>query len=597
MLPMPYARFALCLCFILGSSLVAQEPEALISGTGLAVPAHDPRHGGWDTELLAEQAGHQIESLEGLLKEPAKLSDEALAEIIAPDATMDMLRPEALAQVYQDAAITVRRWSGKKMASSKSLASCQSLLGQFPEGVSYAKAKIVRVRLEKGSAMTEVELQWEGKWKGAARAQVNTHWLCAWHRRAEQAPLLAKLSLRHYEEVIINSPAKWFADCTQSVLGAEPAFASQLAPGVDHWLGRMDMATGMEVGGWHGLAIGDANGDGLEDLYLCQSGALPNKLFLQQADGSLRDMAADAGVDWLEQSRGALFVDLDNDGDQDLVVSVFEGLMIHENDGKGGFHKCQGRVIAHGLPYSLAAADYDADGDLDLFAACYDRRGHVDRNLAIARPVPYHDANNGARNVLLRNDGQFRFREVTKAVGLDANNLKYSYAATWGDYDNDGDLDLYVANDFGRNNLYRQDRATNGAIQFTDVAEPAGVLDIGAGMSASWGDYNNDGWLDLYVSNMFSSAGNRIATQSQFLQGADEATRGLFLRHARGNSLFRNLGVPDAKGRIFADVSESAAVSQGRWAWGSIFADLNNDGWEDIVVANGFITHPDPGDL
>ena len=96
----------------------------------------------------------------------------------------------------------------------------------------------------------------------------------------------------------------------------------------------------------------------------------------------------------------------------------------------------------------------------------------------------------------------------------------------------------------------------------------------------------------LYVSNMFSSAGNRIAYQRQFQENADTETRAAFQRHARGNSLFLNSG--DGS---FRDVSVSAGVTMGRWAWGSRFVDINNDGWEDLFVANGFITQTDPGDL
>ena len=203
------------------------------------------------------------------------------------------------------------------------------------------------------------------------------------------------------------------------------------------------------------------------------------------------------------------------------------------------------------------------------------------------RPIPYHDANNGGRNVLFRNNGAWRFQDVTKRVGLEQNNRRFSFAASWDDYDNDGDLDLYVANDYGRNNLYRNDRG-----RFTDIARRAGVEDISAGMSVSWGDYNNDGWMDLYVSNMFSSAGNRIAYQRRFHSGASEATRSEFQRHARGNSLFQNVG-----DGTFRDVSTSAGVTMGRWAWGSGFVDINNDGLEDLIVANGFVTQEDPGDL
>jgi len=171
------------------------------------------------------------------------------------------------------------------------------------------------------------------------------------------------------------------------------------------------------------------------------------------------------------------------------------------------------------------------------------------------------------------------------------NNHRFSFATAWEDYDNDGDLDLYVANDFGRNVLFRNDLNEEGR-RFTDVSRQAGVEDIAAGMSVTWGDYNHDGWMDLYVSNMFSSAGSRITSQSQFKRDEDDQTRKDIQRHARGNSLFENQG-----DGTFRDVSVDAAVTMGRWAWGSLFVDINNDGWEDLYVANGFFTTPDTGDL
>jgi hypothetical protein len=170
---------------------------------------------------------------------------------------------------------------------------------------------------------------------------------------------------------------------------------------------------------------------------------------------------------------------------------------------------------------------------------------------------------------------------------MDQNNRRFSMACSWEDYDDDGDQDLYVANDYGRNNLYRNDGG-----RFIDVAAAAGVEDISAGMSVSWGDPNRDGRMDVYVSNMFSSAGNRIAYQRRFQSGADPKTRSYLQRHARGNSLFFNDG-----GTAFQDVSVPAGVTMGRWAWSSQFADVNHDGLEDILVANGFITQQDPGDL
>jgi len=149
---------------------------------------------------------------------------------------------------------------------------------------------------------------------------------------------------------------------------------------------------------------------------------------------------------------------------------------------------------------------------------------------------------------------------------------------------------LYVANDYGRNNLYE-----NAEGRFRDVAAKLGVEDISAGMSAAWGDYNGDGWMDLYVSNMWSSAGNRVAYQRNFHATVDDATRKTLQRHARGNSLFANrLGEGQSQ---FDDVSVESSVTLGRWAWSSQFADINNDGREDLYVANGFITQEDTGDL
>ena len=125
-----------------------------------------------------------------------------------------------------------------------------------------------------------------------------------------------------------------------------------------------------------------------------------------------------------------------------------------------------------------------------------------------------------------------------------------------------------MANDFGRNNLYRNDRG-----RFSDIAAAAGVEDISAGMSVTWGDYNRDGWIDLYLSNMFSKAGNRIAYQRRFQSDLSEESRALYRHHARGNSLFENLGNGN-----FADASVSSGTTIGRWAWASLFADINCDG-------------------
>ena len=278
-----------------------------------------------------------------------------------------------------------------------------------------------------------------------------------------------------------------------------------------------------------GLAVGDVNGDGRDDLYVCQEAGLPNRLFIQQADRTAEDVTEASKVGWLENSKCALLVDLDNDGDRDLAVAIDGGIALAANNGQGQFElhtilDCSDDIL------SLTAADFDLDGRLDLYAGVYHAGAPLDGNKdavipAASASVVYHDANNGGANSLFRNmtsmATQLQFTEVTSSTGLDVNNRRFTLAAAWEDFDNDGDQDLYVANDFGRNNLYRNDRSRDGQHRFTDVAATAQAEDSASGMSVTWGDYDRDGWMDAYVSNMFSAAGNRIAFQERFKPDAD----------------------------------------------------------------------------
>jgi hypothetical protein len=160
-------------------------------------------------------------------------------------------------------------------------------------------------------------------------------------------------------------------------------------------------------------------------------------------------------------------------------------------------------------------------------------------------------------------------------------------AAAWEDFDDDGDQDVMIANDFGPKTLLRNDQG-----KFVEVTREAGVEDFGSGMSVSWADFNRDGKMDLYVGNMFSSAGNRIAYQNDKLKSVLPDNLAVIQRFAKGNTLFENAG-----GGHFRDVGEARGVEVARWAWSSLFVDVNNDGWDDIVVANGYVTNDNPDDL
>ena len=321
-------------------------------------------------------------------------------------------------------------------------------------------------------------------------------------------------------------------------------------------------------------------------------GAFRTRLLIHQADGTVRDASIESGADILDFCRSALLIDLDNDGDQDFAIGLAWKLFLMENDGKGHFTP-RGSFRSEGQVNSMAAADYDNDGDLDIYVCGRDASGAIKAEQgALGIPMPYYDANNGGPNTLFQNDGDFIFIDVTKAVGMDVNNQRFSLACAWEDFDNDGDQDIYVANDFGRKNLFRNDEIEPGRHVFVDIAKQAKVLDIGPGMSAAWGDYNNDGHPDLYVANMWSNAGNRITLQKQFLPGADKTTRAQARRHARGNSVYFNAG-----DGTFFDKTQSSGANMARWAWSSNFIDLDNDGRQDLVVANGMITAGDSGDL
>ena len=187
----------------------------------------------------------------------------------------------------------------------------------------------------------------------------------------------------------------------------------------------------------------------------------------------------------------------------------------------------------------------------------------------------------------MRNNRDGTFRDVTEESGLNQNNTRYSFCCAWNDYNRDGWPDLYVVNDFGRKNLYRN----NGNGTFTDVAPQTGVEDVGAGMGVCWFDYDNDGADDLYVANMWTAAGKRITDQEIFKKDAPKPVRALYHKHAMGNSLFRN------DGGLFRDATRSAGVGMGRWSWSSDAWDFDHDGYADLYVVNGMISGPQREDL
>ncbi len=378
------------------------------------------------------------------------------------------------------------------------------------------------------------------------------------------------------DEVRSRSRERCFREITASAFGNNSSYAAQLLHGADYWRTVMDGASGIDIYGHNGVSVGDLHGDGFDDIYVCQPAGLPNRLYRNRGDGTFEDVTEQSGLGLLDNTACALIADFDNDGKQDIVIVRANGPLLFFNHGEGKF-----RLKPNALQFSndpqgtftgAAAADYNRDGLLDIYFCLYTFYQGADQ---YNYPTPYFAAENGPANFLMRNNGDGTFSDVTEQTRLNKNNTRYSFCCQWNDYNGDGWPDLYVVNDFGRKNLYRN----NGDGTFSDVAAETGVEDVGAGMSVSWFD------SDLYVANMWTAAGERISHDPLFQKNAPAEIKALYQKHAMGNSLFRSNG----RG-AFHDATAASGTAIGRWAWSSDTWDFDHDGFADIYVTNGMVS-------
>lgn len=399
--------------------------------------------------------------------------------------------------------------------------------------------------------------------------------------------------LRHLtlkRETVTTADELWFRDVSASVFRDCPSYRDQLCRGVPYWRARLDPATGIDIYGSNGISAADVDQDGRDEVYICQPGGLPNRMYKNLGNGRFEDISKSSGLDLLDDTSCALFIDWRNTGVQDAVVLRGSGPLLFLNDGHGRFHAHPNSFrfaeIPKGSFTGMAAADYDRDGKVDLYLCTY---SFFQSEAQYRYPAPYHDAQNGPPNFLFRNllhaDGGGHFEDVTQESGMNYNNTRFSFAPAWCDSKGDGWPSLYVANDFGRNNFYQ-----NKDGKFTDTARESGVEDLGPGMSASWFDYDGDGKPDLYVSNMWSAAGQRVASSKQFVPAKQFPDA--YRRHTKGNSLYRNQG--DGS---FEETGEQQNVEIGRWAWGSGGFDVDGDGKPEILTTCGMLTNTSTNDL
>ena len=327
-----------------------------------------------------------------------------------------------------------------------------------------------------------------------------------------------------------------------------------------------------------GLCFFDYNGDGRQDLYFVQGGPLPgtprpagapsSRLYRNRGDGGFEDVTVKSGAgNNGGYGSACTAADYDQDGDVDLYVTNFGPSVLYRNNGDGTFTDVTASAgVRNGLYAASAAfADYDLDGRPDLYVANYVDFTMNDQkycgNLQEKRRSYCHpDAYEGLPDILYHNEGNGKFRDVTRAAGIGDPNGK-SLGIVWFDMDLDGDDDLYVANDATPNVLYRND----GNGRFTDLTLVSGTCcsEDGkpqSGMGVDAADADGDGWQDLFVTNLSNEP----------------------------NELYRNL---DGKGP-FATVSYAAGLAEPSLlatGWGTAFYDYDNDGDLDLLVTNG---HP-----
>jgi Flp pilus assembly protein TadD/peroxiredoxin len=420
------------------------------------------------------------------------------------------------------------------------------------------------------------------------REQRTGAWEIVWKRSDNGAWMVTEWTPVDEGRSRLTGPG--FVDVTGHTLGGNASLAEQLDHGIDYWRTVLDGACAVDIYGNNGISVGDFEGSGFDGIYVCQPSGLPNRLFRNRGDGTFEDVTEKAGVGVIDATSSAVFADLRNMGRQDLIVVRANGPLLFLNGGDGTFELKRDAFRFAKPPQgsftAVAVADYDRDGLLDVYFGLYSYyQGLSDYQF----PTPYYDAQNGPPNFLFHNHGDGTFDDVTEATGMNVSNNRYTLACSWTDYNQDGHPDLYVVNDFGRKVLYRN----NGNGTFSDVSAEAGVEDPGEGMSSTWFDYDNDGFEDLYSVNMWEAAGKRVTSQPQFMPGVDQHIREIYRRDAGGNSLLHHNGAS----ATFTDVTDNSGTRVGGWNWSSGAWDVDHDGYQDLYVANGFISGPNRTDL
>ncbi len=351
-----------------------------------------------------------------------------------------------------------------------------------------------------------------------------------------------------------------------------------------------------------GVAIGDVNNDGLQDIYFTGND-VPNKLYINEGGFKFRDITQSAGVDggkgW---DNGVTMVDINNDGWQDVYVCKggFDETeqertnLLYINQGKSsgsGEVTFKEQAKEYGLDekgYSIHAAFFDMDNDNDLDVYITNRPDSF--FLGLSRMVSgKRNPPDFARDKLYRNDNN-KFIEIGKEAGI-TNNFGYALSVVTADLNNDGYNDIYVSNDYADND-YMYINQGNGTFR-DDIKKATNHISLFS-MGADIADINNDGLEDIYVTEMLPEDYKRskVSMPSMDIQGFRAIVDSGFHKQYMHNVLHLNQG-----NMFFSDVSQMAGVSKTEWSWSTLLCDFDNDGNRDIFVANGYRRDVFDGDI
>src|SRR5581483_3667647 len=374
-----------------------------------------------------------------------------LAKFLDPSMEANPLTPSNETDLRSASGVEVfrRQFENRIIAGRESFLNAIKIYLALISQVETAEFEIVGIKeIESFPLTVECKIRYDfvGTRIDTSREERIGHWQTTWLRDEANTWRIRRWIAS--EETLCRVRGRAFVDVTSQSLGETESYKNQMLRGVDHWRTVLDAACGIDVYGNNGVAVGDFDNDGFDDIYVCQPAGLPNRLYRNRGDGTFTDVTEKAGVGVLDSTACALFADFENKGLQDLLVVCGNGPLLFLNQGNGKFSLKRDAFKFSQPPQGTfthaAIADYNRDGRLDIYFCLYSYYLGLDQ---YHYPAPYFDARNGPPNFLFHNEGSAGFIDRTQDAGLNAENNRYSFACAWGDSNGDGSPDLYVVND------------------------------------------------------------------------------------------------------------------------------------------------------